>query len=398
LALAERNINAGTAAADRPALPDVLEEHLEEVGYLSIQRRKLLFSPEVPLRRLRQHAERIEAHLDGLRIGGPSSVKPALAKLDGDDPWFVYAAARAWLELAKPDAAAVTSRLQDVPPQLRPAWKEAFRQLPGSVAGQAFPQKNPENLPPPILEIALDAWGWHGLLPAGVAAKFIGSDLPEVRRAVARHAEQADGIARLLEDDDLLVRHMALWRLALLNPREALGRTRQSLRTEQPDPFAIRIAGLFGEHGDGRLLVPLLARKEVAAAALEALRDLAYPEFAEALFEVLDKDDEEAAAGAKETFESLAGRVPAQDPASPLPEGVSPVRYFWKQRRPQLDLSARRLGGLPFPWQGPPADEPMAWVWRRSLAGAVPEAPWLRNEVPDGFFSGFPSSEAKPGE
>src|SRR5512137_373674 len=94
---------AEVAGVSRPALPDVIAEHLEELGFLNLQRRKLLFSPELPLRRLPAHDERIEAHLDGLRLGAGASLALAEETLSSDDPWAVFAAARMFLELRRPE-------------------------------------------------------------------------------------------------------------------------------------------------------------------------------------------------------------------------------------------------------------------------------------------------------
>ena len=86
---------------DRPVVPHVLLEHLEELAALLVQRRKLFFSPEVPLRRLKLHDDRIEAHLDGLRTGGSAAIKIAEDRLAGD-PWLVVAAARVWMSQGSP--------------------------------------------------------------------------------------------------------------------------------------------------------------------------------------------------------------------------------------------------------------------------------------------------------
>ena len=86
---------------EAPVIPDVLEEHLEELAFLSIQRRKLVFSPDVPLPDFLPHDGRILAHWKGLELGGEASVQIALTRLEAFDPWEVYAAARVWLGLGR---------------------------------------------------------------------------------------------------------------------------------------------------------------------------------------------------------------------------------------------------------------------------------------------------------
>jgi len=389
--LTEKTPTLETTVWGCPAVPDVLQEHLEEIAYLSIQWRKLIFSPELPLRRLRAHTERIEAHRDGLRVGGAASVRIAQALLEGEDPWLGFAAAWTWIEQGQPETAALQQRMKSLPPEWRGAWKAAFRKLSASAVQQIYPLTDFETLPPPVLEIACDAWGWHQLLSQATLQKVAAWPIPEVRRAVARHAIHADLILRLLQDEDLLVRRMALWSLALQNSHAALERSRQMAATADPDPFGLRVLGLLGDRSDGTLLLPMLKHKTLGPVALLALRDLACPEFGEALLDLMEGDDEDSAVVAKDIFESLVGR-----PAAPLAPGTSPARQHWQQCRTKL--SQRSLHGRAFPWAGAATEEPMEWVWRRSIIGSTPELAWLRREVPDGFFTGLGALEAIPGE
>jgi len=387
-------------SAERPAVPHVLLEHLEELAALLVQRRKLLFSPEVPLRRLKLHHERIEAHLDGLRTGGSAGVKIAEDRLSGD-PWLVVAAAQVWMSQGEPSQQAVMEKLKTAAPDSIPAWKEAFRAIPARLVQHLLPQGEVERFSSPALEIAADAWGWHGLILSGTAAALVASPQTSVRFSLARHLAQnspGSGTDRLLEDEDSFVRRAALWSLALRNPKGAVERSRQLGRASQPDPFALRVLGLLGEHMDGRLLVSALAQPDVKIAALYGLRDLAHPEFAEALLGLVEGPDKEMAPAARYVVESLIGELPAIDPEKPAPPGISPIRYQWQQARPKIDLSVRRLEGKALAWAADPGDKPMERVWREACSTAKPENAWLPREVPDGFFTGLPSPVAVPGE
>jgi len=383
---------------DRPVIPNVLVEHLEEIAYLSIQRRKLLFSAEIPLRRFREHDERIEAHLDGLREGGPAAVKIAEARLSGEDPWFVYAAARVWLEQGQPDAPAVFERLKSLPAELAPAWKEALRNVSVDIIRRVLPQKGADALPPPALEVAVDAWAWHGLLSLDASAALLASANSRLRFAVARHGCAGGALAKLFEDPEPLVRRAALWSLTLHDARAALAHSRRAFQGRDPEPFLARVLGLLGELGDGKLLVSLLSRNSTAVAAIAALRDLGHGDFADMLVDYMEAEDEEISSAAGEAVDSLVGRIPPLDPEKQPPPGVSPLRFRWQQARPRLDLAGRKLNGQPFPWKGEAADEPMEYLWRASLTDRKPENAWLRREVPDGFFTGLPSFGALPGE
>ncbi|HEV2331446.1 MAG TPA: hypothetical protein VGY56_21900 [Verrucomicrobiae bacterium] len=396
-AVANTQTTLETTVPDRPAVPDVLHEHIHEIAYLSIQRRKLLFSQDIPLRRLRTHAGRIEAHLDGLRIGVPASVNIANGMLDGDDPWFISAALRIWVEIGQPQPAIVHQRLAAVAPELSGSCKEAFRQLPAGAVERIFPDQ-PGATPDSLLELAIDARGWHGLIRPETAARLAGSAVTGIRRALARHASQHDLISKLLTDGDQLVRRMALWSMAKQDSRATLDQSRQLAAGIEPDAFALRLIGLLGEYADGSRLLPFLRQKSLAPSALLALRDLAYPALAESVVDVIDSGDSEIAPLAKAVFESLTGQIPEPNPEKLLPQGISPARSHWQDVRKHHDASRRSLSDRPFPWQGPAVDEPMLWVWRRSLTTNPADLAWLRREVPDGFFSGLDSEEAIPGE
>jgi hypothetical protein len=393
----EHRPNLETTILGRPAVVDVLYEHFEEVAHLSVQWRKLIFSPEIPLRRLASHADRIEAHVDGLRVGGAAAVGMAEALLAGDDAWLVFSAARCWLEQGQGTPAVLEKRLQATPPELRGAWKEAFRRLPVDVCLRAFPQTNLTSLTPEALEVACDARGYHQILSKEVRDDCAQSSQPLLRAAVARHAPDVDLLQRLLQDKDVMVRRVALWSLALQNASFVLGQCRRWAESE-PDAFALRVIGLFGDRNDGARLLPLLQQKSLAVPALLALRDLGSPEFAASVLSIMEADAGEIAPVAQQVFESLVGRSMPAKPSEPDPTPMSPARRHWEQFRSRADLTQRRLSGVGFPWSGPVADEPMEALWRRALSNATVAPVWLRREVPDGFFSGVGAVEAIPGE
>ena len=69
-------------AAPAPKLnviPDILEEHYEELQFLWGVRRKMLRSGMQYLRDLLQFEERIEAHLQGLLLAGSQPRRPLWA-------------------------------------------------------------------------------------------------------------------------------------------------------------------------------------------------------------------------------------------------------------------------------------------------------------------------------
>jgi hypothetical protein len=392
-------------------VPDVLEEHLEEMAYLAVQRRKLLFSPEIPLRRLPAHDERIAAHADGLAVGGPASVEVALTRLEDDDPWMTYSAARVVLELSPLDRAALLSRLVAVPQERRPSWREALRQVPTARLEALLSGVSLMDLAAPAQELAADALGWHGRLAPRVCATLAERGTEGARVAVARHIA---GIAPeplvtsalnvLLEAPQVEVRRRALWSYALRERANALRHCR-ALAKRGPEPFALRVLGLIGEGADdAALLTGVNGDPAVVAAATRALGDLRWPGAARVLVQRLSSKDEAIGAAAVGALEVLVGALPALAPEPEDPEKESPPAEpaaalpAIEKILAGLPAGSGCLRGKPYPWRGPTSEEPLECVWRASIVAPRPEAPWLRREVPDGFFSAAPSIPALPGE
>jgi uncharacterized protein (TIGR02270 family) len=386
----------------RPVIPDVLAQHLEEHGFLCLQRRRLIFSTEFPLRRLPAHDERIEAHWDGLRIGGADSVKLALEKLEAKDPWEIATAARVWVELGKPTAAAVAEKLAAAPPERAASWREALRQCPADVVKEALPARNVSAFPPHALAVAVDALAWHGALPVSLAEQAVRHADAAVRAAIARalpHAGLADAARpsqALLDDVALAVGRRALWSAALMARESALERARRAARGAAPDPFAVRVLGLLGAPEDHALVVDAAATDTGRPAAFWAFADLGTSEAVESLTRLLTLSDKELCAVAGEALEFAVGTVKRPKPDHPpTPEQA---RAHWEGVSATLPRGARVLGGHAVPWRGDRADEPMRWRWLAALSGRCADAPWLAREVPDGFFDALPVPDARPGE
>ena len=380
-----------------PAVPDIVFEHLEETAFLWIQRRRMLFSPDAPRRALARLDDRLAAHRDGLRLGGATTARLAEEQLAEGDAWLMAAAALAWLECAEPAPQAVRDRTRELDAALVPAWREALRQLPAAAFERLAPSA--EALPADAVwaELVVDARGWRGKLDARLSAAAVRSEHPGVRRAVARHSRERELLGALLQDADGSVRERALWSFALADPGAAVKLARSLLSETPPVTVALRVLGCFGEAADGDRLAPLLGREPVEVAVIEALRDLAVVRHAKALLSVMEGKDEDAAAVAREAFESLLGPIPAPDDEHPLPAGMSAADVHWQQVGARADANARRLRGTPFAWAGPAEHEPQERLWRRALSKSSAEDAELRREVPDGIFDGAPASETRPG-
>lgn len=394
-----------------PPVAAILEEHLSELGFLAIQRRKLLFSPDVPLRGLERHERRSEAHLDALVVGGAASAELARAQLADPDAWTLAAALRVWLEIARPSPPALQEALATVPVAALRGVREALRSLAAERVAGLFSESALGSLPRPLRGAAADALGWHGVLGARARAELLQGELDE-RMAVARQLAHARDASppdstwqACLRDPDSGVARRALWSLALREPARALGLAREWASPADPDPVALRVIGLFGHAEDLPRLISGLQREGARAAALFALGDLGSSDALEHLAAWLGSDDETIARAAALAVERLAGPLPqlaelerARDlePRSP-PDG-EPAIAAARAALARLPRGARLLRGRPLTWSGEAADEPLESLWRGSLQAPGGARAWLRREVPDGFFEGVDAHVAVPGE
>jgi len=396
-----------------PILVDVVREHLDEVTFLSIQRRKLLFSPDVPLSALRRHDERIAAHRDGLAVGLPVSLEIAWERLAGDDPWDVFAAVQVWLELGNPAPGSIVEHLNKAGEEALPGWVEAFRRSPIDRLTKLFPDGPTGTEAPRLTSLLVDAWGWHGILSGIRLPEFSGNEDASIRRSLARalgwHRGSVPGesvLEKLLADPEKEVRRAALWSEALHRPSETAERCRATLRTGTVDPFAVRVLGLLGGAEDVDSVSRFLDSVDAGPAAARALGDLGIPFVVDRLIALLDREEERFREAATDGLRTILGDLPdTQGERRPgeLPpeeETVDPerLRAWWIDARRGFDNGGRWLRGRPFPWNGAPEIEPMETLWRSILLSPGRGHEWLRREVPDGFFPGRPESESRPGE
>lgn len=167
-------------------IPDILDEHLEELQVLLSHRATLLRSPFAYLRDLANLDERLLAHLDGIKAVGESALPAVAALLDADDTGSVQAAMFALLHLDARDAL--------------PRAAESFRTAQGErlIAMGEVMLLGPANATLPLAESrARDADSLATVVSARVIARF------SARRP------RAEGLAALVRDPSPLVRRQA---------------------------------------------------------------------------------------------------------------------------------------------------------------------------------------------
>jgi uncharacterized protein (TIGR02270 family) len=397
-----------------PPLEDILLEHLEELAFLAIQRRKLLFVHDVPLFDFSAHDERIAAHWDGLVIGGGTAVELARDRLAEPDPWDVYAAARVWIELGRPGTEELFEAIDSAEEEAPLGWRAALRECDSAtLADLAEPALGSSSTS--VQAAFTYALGWHGLLPTDRASSLVASQDTAVRRSLARALGWGvieAGIAQrlsgsLVADPDPEVRAAALWSVALMNPGGAVQWCRDRAAEGRGEPFHMRLLGLLGELQDLELLRAFAeSDHELRAAGAFAMGDLGDVGALRPLRSWLGDPDSEFAEATLHAIEVMVDETPPgasdEEPEPPEGEGESEDQEseeeWWARVTDRFTPGTRMLRGVTLPWSGDPAEQPMAFLWRSILAESNGEPAWLRREVPDGWFSGLSTDEAIPGE
>lgn len=405
---------ASGGAFKGPPLEDVLLEHLEELAFLGVQRRKLLFAHDVPLFDFKTHDERIAAHWDGLVIGREVAVELARTRLTESDPWDVFAAARVWIELGKPGSDELFEAIDTAKDEAPLGWRAALRDCEASTLAE-LAESALASSSSAVQATFTYALGWHGLIPATRIGSLAASQDAAVRRNLARAlgwSAAEDGAARrlsasLVTDPDPEVRAAALWGVALMNPGGAVKWCRDRGAEGSCDPFHIRLLGLLGGVEDlGLLRAFAEGSHDRRTAGVFALADLGNADALSSLRAWLGGSDSELAEAALEALRVILDETPPGASEEPAPSGAGEVETeegeseekWWAQKGEKLRSGTRMLRGVVLPWSGDPAREPMAFLWRSILNDPGAEPTWLRREVPDGWFSGLPTDEAVPGE
>lgn len=113
-------------ASVRPALPVVVQQHVDDAIALRGTRSILVRAPHVRLRHLRRHDDRLAASLDGVAVAGSSGTDVCRAALATPDPGAFFTLAVQALETRDPDTLGRLMAVAESVPQVRSGLVSAF--------------------------------------------------------------------------------------------------------------------------------------------------------------------------------------------------------------------------------------------------------------------------------
>jgi len=227
-------------AAVSNVIPHIISQHAEEAAFLWLLRDAAVHAPHYDLKDLAKLDDRIEAHLDGLRIAGEAGWRACEENLSFEEPGEVFAAAVVALESQRNDWLEVVYALLEKVPETKRAFISALdwvdpRCLQGTVKG--------------LLDSDSSFWQCVG-----------------INACVSHRVNPGALLVRSLQSDDPVLRACCCKAVGQLGLKDQLPQLRQTLAgTEEKSRFwAAWSALLLGERGSALELV-----KQVAADSSE---------------------------------------------------------------------------------------------------------------------------------
>jgi uncharacterized protein (TIGR02270 family) len=364
-----------TAAPKLTFIPDIVQEHYEELQFLWAQRRNALRSPRHRERELLMLEDRIEAHAQGMLVIDEriaEFVEPALL---GDDELPAFAAAFALLRLGTP------ASLERVMDAFESATEKKLDGLRDALAHGPSTPLTPRlsssflSAVPPVGAAAGKVLACHNALTpvAQQLERFVRAEEPTAREGGWRLA--ADCAVTVpspwyeagLRDDDPAVKRAALTAAAWCGGA-AFAPYCRGLATE-PTPESIEPLAMFAAAAppeDYQLVAAVASNPAAGADRFRVVGSFAHPYFIDLLIKEMENADPAAAVAAGAAFTKMTGRDVESDKRTKVsPDGKPPAddfeaefqdevflpdpdvaRKYWQELAPTLARSPRICRGM----------------------------------------------------
>ena len=355
-------------------LPDLLEEHLEEVEFLWAQREAALTSPRQTQRDLAHLDERIAAHVQGVLAAGEHAIPLLEERLASDDANVVFAAGYSRLR----GPAAPVDRLLDAfstaeGPRLD-GLKRALT-FGAPTAAMARLRDLLLSAQPSVAAAAAEILAFHrefGPSP-GRLLLLVREEDPSVRRQAWRVAAYL-GVpldpklyAAAMRDEDPGVREAALLAAAWSRVPGVLTLTRQAAQAPAPDKLSqLHLLAVLGTAKDLPSLRAIVAMPVLGPARFPIAVAFGHPGLVDLLLAEMASPDPATAVAAGNAFTRITGQtVDSGQRVKVAPEGEEPADEFesefqdevllphpelarkhWEKVQPQFSGAVRLAQGL----------------------------------------------------
>ena len=356
-------------------IPDIAEEHYEELQFLWTQRRNALRSSAYTMREMGMLEERIEAQAQGLLVLGDHLLELVEPGLAGDDEMPAFAAAHALLRLGTPDAIAhVRDAFLAAEGKKLDGLREALAHGPAQPLVPLL-QHLFTSAPPPLAAAAGEALAFHRALQpsAEQLVPLLRDEHPAVRRAAWRLvAYCAVAVPSAiydagLRDDDPAVQRDALGAAAWNGYPGWVAYCQTLAAHPSPDgvePIAMLAAILPPQ--EYQTVMRLAATPAFGPTRHQIAAAFGHPVVGDFLLQEMESPDPASAAGAGAAFGRMLGVAvdSGRRATVPPPNGeardefeaefldevnlpdVPKARQHWEKVRPQLAHASRIAHGL----------------------------------------------------
>jgi uncharacterized protein (TIGR02270 family) len=356
-------------------IPDIAEEHFEELQFLWTQRRNALRSAAHTMREMAMLEERIEAHTEGLLVLGDHLLDFVAPGLAGGDEMPAFAAAYALLRLGGADA---LQRVRDAFVSAEGKRLDGIREA--LAHGPAQPlvpllQSLFASAPPPLAAAAAEALAFHRALSLSPEqlVPFLRDEHPHVRGAGWRIAAYcAVPLAQSLydaglDDEDPMVQEAALAAAAWNGYPGWVAYCQQLAAQPSPNgvqPIAMLAAILPPQ--EYQTVTRLATTPAFGPARYRIAAAFGHPVMVDFLLREMENPDPAAAAGAGSAFGKMLGVAVESGRRStvPPPNGQQPddfeaefldevnlpdvgrARQHWEKVKSQLANASRVAHGI----------------------------------------------------
>jgi len=309
-------------------IPDILEEHVEELAFLWDQRRTAVRDPRYTIRELTHLEERIAAHLQGVLAVGEVALPLLEDTLAGEDPAMVFAAALALLH-AKNETA--TARVRDsfghAQGPVLAALCDALAQAPLNPGVAPFRELF-HGGPAPVGAAAGTILAFHSALEPTIpqVERLLRDEDAAVRQSGWRLVgylgvplkAKVYGAAR--RDEDPGVRRAALHAGAWCGQPGVLAVCRKFAAQPTPEDLdALELLAILGAPEDARLVATLTSTPALGPARFHLVGTYGHPALMDLVLAALADSDPALAAAAGAAFTKMTGQNVDSEKKAKLP-------------------------------------------------------------------------------
>lgn len=362
------------------AIDPIIEQHASEAAFLWMLRNGAAGDPHYDLPDLEGLDERVEAHVDGLRVSGDAGWKACAAGLEVEEPGELFVAAAVATDRGDIDGMARVLDVGGGAPELQEAIVDGLGWITFESVSRILPGLLDPGCPPPLHFLGIAACAAHRVDPGGALEAALFSEDARLRACALRAVGELgrSSLVRLakphLASADEDGRFWAAWSLALSGDEEAVpvlweiargagphARAASALALRSTDAqtacrwvrelMGVGVAGRIGvagagHAGDAELLPSLLQWMEVPE-----LARLAGESFT--MITGVDLAGEHLSGKAPEGFQAgptddADDEEVDMDPDANLPwPNVAAVKRWWSHNRGRFSPRQRLLLGKP---------------------------------------------------